>query len=140
MLQKKTTKKLIFILKKAKDEDAKTLNERNLAYVTELITKYDKQRSENQIKDLAKKNQIAQLQITKNRTLWIIAFGLFTLIAVVVFSIDKQNMLENEKKALSLKQDALRSQMNPHFMFNALNSNKLYIIKNKKKIYNFLLK
>ena len=89
--------------------------------------------NENQIKDLAKKNQIAQLQITKNRTLWIIAFSVFMLIAVVVFSIDKQKGLKNEKKVLSLKQDALRSQMNPHFMFNALNSIKLYIIKNNQK-------
>lgn len=131
--KKENYQKAYFYFKKAKDEDAKTLNERNLAYVTELITKYDKQRSENQIKDLAKKNQIAQLQITKNRTLWIIAFSVFMLIAVLVFSIDKQKGLKNEKKVLSLKQDALRSQMNPHFMFNALNSIKLYIIKNNQK-------
>jgi LytS/YehU family sensor histidine kinase len=102
-------------------------------YVGELITKYDKERSENQINYLAKKNQIAQLQITKNRTLWIIALGLFTLIAVVIFSIGKQKGLENEKRVLSLKQDALRSQMNPHFMFNALNSIKLYIIENEQQ-------
>jgi len=131
--KKENYQKAYFYFKKAKDEDAKTLNERNLAYVNELITKYDKQRSENQIKDLAKKNQIAQLQITKNRTLWIIAFSVFMLIAVIVFSIDKQKGLKNEKKVLSLKQDALRSQMNPHFMFNALNSIKLYIIKNNQK-------
>lgn len=131
--KKENYQKAYFYFKKAKDEDAKTLNERNLAYVNELITKYDKQRSENQIKDLAKKNQIAQLQITKNRTLWIIAFSVFMLIAVVVFSIDKQKGLKNEKKVLSLKQEALRSQMNPHFMFNALNSIKLYIIKNNQK-------
>ena len=42
------------------------LNDKNLMYVGELITKYDKERSENQINYLAKKNQIAQLQITKN--------------------------------------------------------------------------
>jgi LytS/YehU family sensor histidine kinase len=131
--KKENYQKAYFYYKKAKDEDAKTLNERNLAYVNELITKYDKQRSENQIKDLAKKNQIAQLQITKNRTLWIIAFSVFMLIAVVVFSIDKQKGLKKEKKVLALKQDALRSQMNPHFMFNALNSIKLYIIKNNQK-------
>ena len=46
---------------------------------------------------------------------------------------DKQRSLKNEKKILSLKQDALRSQMNPHFMFNALNSIKLYIIENNQK-------
>ena len=126
-------KKAYSYYRKSKEENVKTLNDKNLMYVGELITKYDKERSENQINYLAKKNQIAQLQITKNRTLWIIALGLFTLIAVVVFSIGKQKGLENEKRVLSLKQDALRSQMNPHFMFNALNSIKLYIIENEQQ-------
>jgi LytS/YehU family sensor histidine kinase len=123
-------KKAFSYYRKSKEENLKTLNDKNLLYVGELITKYDKERSENKINYLAKKNQIAQLQITKNRTLWIIAFSFFTLIAVMVFSFGKQKGLQNEKRILSLKQDALRSQMNPHFMFNALNSIKLYIIEN----------
>ena len=41
--------------------------------------------------------------------------------------------LKNEKKLLSLEQTMLRSQMNPHFLFNSLNSIKLYIINNEKK-------
>jgi LytS/YehU family sensor histidine kinase len=123
-------KKAYSYYRKSKEENLKTLNDKNLLYVGELITKYDKERSENKINYLAKKNQIAQLQITKNRTLWIIAFSFFTLIAVMVFSFGKQKGLQNEKRILSLKQDALRSQMNPHFMFNALNSIKLYIIEN----------
>ncbi|TXD49870.1 tetratricopeptide repeat protein [Polaribacter sp. IC073] len=129
----KDYKKAYTYYKKAKLEDAKILNERNLLYVSELITKYDKERSENQIRYLAKKNEIAQLQITRNRNIWIMALSIFALVAVVVFSIDKQKGLRNEKKILSLKQDALRSQMNPHFMFNALNSIKLYIIENNQK-------
>ncbi|KGL62619.1 tetratricopeptide repeat protein [Polaribacter sp. Hel1_85] len=131
--KKKNYKKAYSFYKKAKEEDAKTFNERNLLYVSELISKYDKEHSENLIKDLAKKNEIAQLQITRNRNLWIMALSIFALIAVVVFSIDKQKGLKNEKRILSLKQDALRSQMNPHFMFNALNSIKLYIIENDQK-------
>ena len=131
--KKRDYKKAYSYYKKAKEEGGKTLNEKNLLYVGELITKYDKERSINRINYLAKKNQIAQLQITKNRTLWIIAFALFTLIAVVVFSIGKQKELKNEKKILSLKQKALRSQMNPHFVFNALNSIKLYIIENEQQ-------
>ncbi|WP_298882638.1 tetratricopeptide repeat protein [uncultured Polaribacter sp.] len=117
----------------AKEEDAKTLNERNLLYVSEIIAKYDKEHSENQIKDLAKKNQIAQLQITRNRNIWIMVLSILALTTVVFFSISKQKGLKNEKRILSLKQDALRSQMNPHFMFNALNSIKLYIIENDQK-------
>jgi tetratricopeptide (TPR) repeat protein len=126
-------KKAYTYYKKAKEEDAKTFNERNLLYVSQLITKYDKEHSENEIKNLAKKNQIAQLQITRNRNLWIMALSIFALITVVVFSVSKQKRLKNDKRILSLKQDALRSQMNPHFMFNALNSIKLYIIENDKK-------
>jgi len=34
---------------------------------------------------------------------------------------------------MSLEQNMLRSQMNPHFLFNSLNSIKLYIINNDKK-------
>ncbi|ARV06931.1 hypothetical protein BTO04_09655 [Polaribacter sp. SA4-10] len=131
--KKKEYKKAYTYYKHAKEEDAKTLNDRNLLYLSELITKYDKQHSENQIKELAKKNEIAQLQITRNRNLWILALSIFTLVAILLFSINKQEGLKNEKRILSLKQDALRSQMNPHFMFNALNSIKLYIIENDQK-------
>lgn len=131
--KKKDYEKAFYYYKRATEEDAKTLNERNLLYVSELITGYDKALSEIQIKDLAKKNESAQLQITRNRNLWITALSIFALIAVVLFSMDKQRGLRNEKKILSLKQDALRSQMNPHFMFNALNSIKLYIIENNQK-------
>ncbi|ARV15981.1 tetratricopeptide repeat-containing sensor histidine kinase [Polaribacter sp. SA4-12] len=131
--KKKDYKKAYFYYKKAKEEGAKTLNDRNVLYVSELTSKYNKEHSENQIKDLAKKNQIAQLQITRNRNLWIMALSIFALTTVVVFSVSKQKRLKNEKRILSLKQDALRSQMNPHFMFNALNSIKLYIIENDKK-------
>ena len=38
-----------------------------------------------------------------------------------------------EKELAELKILALRSQMNPHFIFNSLNSIKLYIIKNEKE-------
>jgi len=39
---------------------------------------------------------------------------------------------ELESKLISLKMSSLRSQMNPHFIFNSLNSIKLYIIENEK--------
>ena len=139
--KEKKYKKAFICYKKAKEGDAKTFNERNLLYVSQLIANYNKERSDNKIKDLAKKNEIAQLQVTRNRNLWVISICIFTIITIIIFSINKQKRLKNEKRILSLKQDALRSQMNPHFMFNALNSIKLFIIENdKRKAISFLNK
>jgi tetratricopeptide (TPR) repeat protein len=131
--KKNEHKKAYLHYKKAKEEDDKTFNARNLIYVRDLITEYDKERAENQIASLAKQNQIAQLKINRNWNLWVFFLSLLILMGVVVLSIFRQKSLKNEKKVLSLKQDALRSQMNPHFLFNALNSIKLYIINNDKK-------
>ncbi|WGH74605.1 histidine kinase [Tenacibaculum tangerinum] len=55
------------------------------------------------------------------------------LLGVLLYSIYRQRLLNNEKKILLLEQEALRIQMNPHFVFNALNSIKLYIINNEQR-------
>lgn len=126
-------KKAYEYFKIAKEEELKTINARNLIYVRDLITEYNRERAENQIKSLAKKNEIAQLQLDRIINLWILAISIFVLISIIIYSVYRQNKLKSEKKILSLKQDALRSQMNPHFLFNALNSIKLYIINNDQK-------
>jgi LytS/YehU family sensor histidine kinase len=53
---------------------------------------------------------------------------------VVIFMIyDRHKQLKQDKKILTLEQDMLRSQMNPHFIFNSLNSIKHYIINSEKE-------
>lgn len=124
--KKNNYKKAFQYYKTAKEEDAKTFNERNLSYVTELISDYEKERANQKIKTLEETNN-------KNRNIFI--FGIISAIflAGVLFSTYRHRLLQNEKKLLSLKQEALQSQMNPHFVFNALNSIKLYIINNEQK-------
>ena len=98
-----------------------------------MIIKYDSEKKNNQIKVLAKQNEIAKLSFTKNRNIWLISFIILGLLSLVLYFLYRQRLLKNEKRILMLEQDLLRIQMNPHFIFNALNSIKLYIINNEQK-------
>ncbi len=131
--KKNNYKKAFIYYKKAIQEDAKTFNDRNLKYVSELTTRQEKERVANHIKDLAKQHEITQLQLTKSKSTLIIIIVSSILICVLFFSFYKFRYYQNKTKILSLKQEALQSQMNPHFIFNALNSIKLYIINNEQK-------
>ena len=55
------------------------------------------------------------------------------LLIGIIFVLNRQKRLKSEKQIITLEQDMLRSQMNPHFIFNTLNSIKLYIINNEKE-------
>ncbi|MGG8497689.1 tetratricopeptide repeat-containing sensor histidine kinase [Tenacibaculum sp. TC6] len=130
---KEDYKKAYEYYKKAIEGSKKTFNDRNVLYVNNLINKYDNEVKNNQIKSLAKENEITRLKLTRNRNVLIIALVSIALFGVLLYAIYGQRLLSNDKKILMLEQEALQSQMNPHFVFNALNSIKLYIINNEQK-------
>ncbi len=131
--RKNDYKKSLNYYKLAEEFDKKISNERTSQYVNDLIIKYDSEKKNNQIKVLAKQNEIATLNFSKNRNIWLISLISLSLLGLVVYFIYRQRYLKNEKQILTLEQDLLRIQMNPHFIFNALNSIKLYIINNEQK-------
>ncbi|WP_034060913.1 tetratricopeptide repeat-containing sensor histidine kinase [Lacinutrix jangbogonensis] len=109
------------------------INKENAQYVNSVRFEYETEKKNNQIKFLAKQNELANLKLDKNRkTAFTTIVALFFLVAVLFF-FNRHKRLKNEKKILTLEQDMLRSQMNPHFIFNSLNSIKLYIINNEKE-------
>ena len=126
-------KKAYDFYKKAIEGERKTFNNKNISYVNNLINKYDNEVSRNKIKSLAKENEIAKLKLLRNRNVLIIALVSIALLGVLLYSMYRQRLLNNDKKILKLEQEALRIQMNPHFVFNALNSIKLYVINNEQK-------
>jgi len=117
----------------ADEIDKEISSDRTTQYVNDLIIKYDSEKKNNQIEVLAKQNEIATLNFSKNRNIWLISLISLSLLGLVFYFIYRQRYLKNEKRILTLEQDLLRIQMNPHFIFNALNSIKLYIINNEQK-------
>ena len=117
----------------AEEYDEKISDERTTQYVNDLIIKYESEKKNNQIEVLAKQNEIAKLSLRKNKNIWLISLIALTLLGTVLYFLYRQRLLKNEKRILTLEQDLLRIQMNPHFIFNALNSIKLYIINNEQK-------
>ncbi|MBK9934297.1 MAG: tetratricopeptide repeat protein [Cytophagaceae bacterium] len=111
----------------------KVLNEENLRYTQELILKYDSEKKENQIRLLEKENELVKYKLRDNQRIMVFAAILFAMLGVLFLIWYRQYQLKNEKKVLMLEQQMLRSQMNPHFLFNSLNSIKLFIINNEKE-------
>ena len=113
--------------------EATITNQRNLNYINDIVIKYDSDSKSNTIKALTSENEIVRSRLEKFQ-LYLLIGMVSLLLAVIIFAVYNRNKkLQQEKKILTLEQDRLRSQMNPHFIFNSLNSIKLYIINNEKE-------
>lgn len=118
---------------KAEHLDQEIFKESTVRYVNDVIFRYDSEKKSNEIEVLAKENEIFKLKLLKNQTSLLIGGFALALLAGIFYILYRQYQLKNDKKLLTLEQTMLRSQMNPHFLFNSLNSIKLYIINNEKK-------
>jgi tetratricopeptide (TPR) repeat protein len=118
---------------KAEHLDQEIFKESTVRYVNDVIFRYDSEKKSNEIEVLAKENEIVKLKLRKNNTSLLVGGFALILLAGIFYILYRQYQLKNDKKLLTLEQTMLRSQMNPHFLFNSLNSIKLYIINNEKK-------
>lgn len=108
-------------------------NDRNRRYVYDVISRADTEKRSNQIEILAKENEIVKLRLRRNKNTLLVSALLLALFTIILYILYRQYQLKSDKKLLTLEQSMLRSQMNPHFLFNSLNSIKLYIINNETK-------
>lgn len=108
------------------------LTEQNLQYVNDIALQYENENKNNQIKALALENEAVRLRLERNKNILLYTSLLLAVLGTALFIINRTKALQRDKHILTLEQDMLRSQMNPHFIFNSLNSIKLYIINNDK--------
>lgn len=142
----KKYKEALQAFEKSTEYKSKLYDERTQQVVSELKEKYEAEQKEQELELIKKKERVTALELeeqkTKNRerTYLIITLGVF-LIAVIIWMYfrRKQKVLKVEKHAAQLEHKVLRAQMNPHFIFNALNSiQRIYVEGNIKKANDYM--
>lgn len=105
--------------------------------VAEMQTRYETEKKQKEIELLKKDTEIKQLEIDKQKNRQILFFalaGFLTITGLFIFTryrLRQRNLrIGLEKKNLETEQKLLRTQMNPHFIFNSLNSVQGYISAN----------
>jgi tetratricopeptide (TPR) repeat protein len=107
------------------------------AAIQELQTKYETEKKESEIVVLNKEKRSQQFIIG------LVIAGLLVALGLLVFALRANRLQkklfakekelqrkEMEKRMFELEQTALRAQMNPHFIFNSLNSVQRFVINN----------
>lgn len=97
--------------------------------IADLDARYETKIKEKQIELLTNEGRV------KNQRMWLFVAATVVLIFVVLIGIFVyiKKKKENFQRQEMLKQQLLRSQMNPHFLFNALGSIQNFMLKNENK-------
>ncbi|MBC3846030.1 tetratricopeptide repeat protein [Winogradskyella echinorum] len=131
--EKKNYKVALEYYQKAVEIENTILTEQNLQYVNDIALEYENEDKNNQIKALASENEAVMQRLERNKKILLYTSLSLVILGIVLFILNRTKALKRDKHILTLEQDMLRSQMNPHFIFNSLNSIKLYIINNEKE-------
>ncbi|WP_321372678.1 histidine kinase [uncultured Draconibacterium sp.] len=97
--------------------------------IADLEMQYQTDKKEQQITLLQAENQIRKQERIVYLSISLVLLLFFALGTLLYF----KNKRENEMHLLQLRQQLLRSQMNPHFLFNALGSIQNFMYKNETK-------
>ena len=108
-------------------------NEKNKRLMLQKEFDYNLEKKENENIQLSQKNLIQSLQLKQNQSLLIGSIGFMVLIILIAYLFIRQSKLKAEQKSAVLEQKLLRSQMNPHFIFNSLQAIQNFILNNDSK-------
>ncbi|MCD4729607.1 MAG: histidine kinase, partial [Bacteroidales bacterium] len=95
----------------------------------EIQTKFETEQKDKEISSLSQINELQKLQLIQSRWMLLGLGGVVLLIILLAIILIRQNKLRNSRQTLLFQQRLLRTQMNPHFLFNSLSSIQNFIIR-----------
>jgi tetratricopeptide (TPR) repeat protein len=108
-------------------------NKENIKHINELEAKYESEKKETENKALVQQTKIQSLELSRGKFIFAGVVAFFFLALIFSFLIMRQNKLKAGQRSMQLEQKLLRSQMNPHFIFNSLVAIESFIYKNEPK-------
>ena len=112
-------------------------NDETKSRLADFEAMYKTRQKEEQIALLQRNNDIKNLQLKNSRqknVLYLIAFTFLLAVAAIVFYQRSRRLkTEAQKIKAESQMQVLRSQMNPHFIFNCLNSIEYFIMQSDKR-------
>lgn len=90
--------------------------------ILKIQEEFESERKEKEIVILTKERDAAEAKSLLVDSVILFSIGTFLLLVIIVVIFIKHRKNKEDRQKLELEQKVLRSQMNPHFIFNSLNS------------------
>ena len=104
-------------------------NEGKYRAIREIETKFETEKRKQQLILLTEKNEVQQLKMSRRSRLFFSSLIVIALILIIGYILFRNRSLKAKRKSAELEQKMLRSQMNPHFIFNSLIAIQSFIYK-----------
>lgn len=93
-----------------------------------LMAESEAERTDQKMRYLAQENELNRLKLSRNRFIFIGIAGAVLIVSLMLLLLFERKRLKAEKKSILMEQRLLRTQMNPHFLFNSLASIQNFMI------------
>ncbi len=120
-------KKALFYFTKYANLNDSLYNLDNHEKYSSIKNLYELDKKQREVDQLKLENEITELEAKQSRYLLMGSIGLIAVIILVVILIFRQHKVRGLQKTIRLEQKLLRSQINPHFIFNALTAVQRFI-------------
>ncbi|MFT3908376.1 MAG: tetratricopeptide repeat protein [Ferruginibacter sp.] len=118
-----------YMLKSSVANDS-LLNDEKVQALAELNVKFETQQLELKNAELAKKIEAQKFALFRSRVIMFVGLLVAIIVIIVAIFLIRQNRLKSKLLGMDLEQKQYRAQMNPHFIFNSMNSIQHYIVHN----------